>query len=306
MLPQAAEPPAYISDEQLDSIVASLIDRLFAAYESGEPGLNDVFTPAALVAAVADDRLLASLAARERRVLAEHSIAGRIEAETRYMPDGTPVRADLEIIVDIAPGARIVDGTGAVQSQVDERQRVVFDLTAAWDGANGRWQIDDLRSPALGRSAPAPGGTPQLAPPCPWAAEDIPPTRGFDPKVDRPWCDGLGRELTDNYVVFRGEGTAHCGWESAALLFVGPQPGWEIDIWKLYNFVRDPEGVFASDWLAEYEVLPAPPAGAVDTGLTNGNVRLFDVPGEYDRAIYALIGDRVERWPRLREPAGCA
>jgi hypothetical protein len=106
--------------------------------------------------------------------------------------------------------------------------------------------------------------------------------------------------------VFIAEASDHCGWRAASLLYLGPQPGWEIDIYDVHNFVRDPTGLFEDAWLSPYEELAALPAGAIDTGLTNGNVRLYYLPAEYETAIYADVGGVIERWPRLTEAAGCA
>jgi hypothetical protein len=205
----------------------------------------------------------------------------------------------------IEPGAWILDRDGDIVEELYDRQRLRYDLTAAWDSLSWRWRIAELRSPALGTAMYTPGGTPSAAPPCPWNPLDLPPTDGFDVTVDREWCDGLGRQVPRRHLSFTPEAPRHCEWQSAALLHIGPQPGAEIDNWNHYQYARDPEGVFEDLWQAPFETLTDLPDGALATGLTNGNVRLYYIPETYDREIYAQMGDTIERWPRLMPEAGC-
>ncbi|HVM30520.1 MAG TPA: hypothetical protein VM305_07105 [Candidatus Limnocylindrales bacterium] len=308
-LPWLARVPRYMTEEEIDSLAAQLMESLFAAYAAGGDGLDDLFTPLGLINARAADPMLAAISDGQRRVHLDHEIVAVVEGWserwTQYLPDSTPVWIELEVVSDVGRGARIVDGAGQTISETDLPQRLEHRLVAVWDGANSRWQIDELASPALGEVIPMPGGTPASGRPCPWRARDLPPSRGFDQDVDRAWCDSLGRRVPDRHLGFVREAPGHCGWQSASLLHLGPQPGWEIDRLQLIQFVRDPEGLFQAGWLAEYEVGVRLPEDAVDTGLTNGNVRLFHSPSEYDSAIYAVIGETVERWPRMREYVAC-
>ena len=306
MLPEDVDPPHLITSEAIEPIVAEIMERLLAAYAGSPHGLEELFTPAALAGALASDELLASIRTGEQRVLMDHDIVGVNEIATRYMPDGQPIRTSLEIMIDVPAGARRVDAAGAILREWDEPRRLLFELTAAWDGLHDRWQVDELRSPALGTPEHLPGGTPATRSSCPWRPADIPSVEGFQPSTDRAWCDALGRLILPTHLVFIAEASDHCGWRAASLLYLGPQPGWEIDIYDVHNFVRDPTGLFEDAWLSPYEELAALPAGAIDTGLTNGNVRLYYLPAEYETAIYADVGGVIERWPRLTEAAGCA
>jgi hypothetical protein len=310
MLPETTDPERGVTGDDIYRIARDVVGRLFAAYSAGGVGLDDVFTPLGLEGAVAADPLMSAIAAGERQVEGHFEVVGVAEGwtvhSTRYMPDGMPVWIDLSVSVDADPGARILDRDGQLVEEVGEAQRMEYLIVAVWDGANQRWQIDELASPALGTELHRPGGTPATGRPCPWRPDEVPQRDGFDVTNRRVWCDARGlRVPEDNVAFFRG--TGHCGWESISFIHLGPEPGWETDDLNIIQFVRDPDGLFKGEygWLSDFEIGAELPADAVDTGLTNGNVRLFHSPSQYDTAVYAQVGRAIERWPRMREFATC-
>jgi hypothetical protein len=102
-----------------------------------------------------------------------------------------------------------------------------------------------------------------------------------------------GRILTDI------AGPGHCGWESARMLHV------ERSGRLLYQYLRDPEGVFnfggLEDTYAEGVELPG---DAFFSGYrTEDGLELWFTPE--NRAAYVVTPDGIERWPRATEPIGC-
>ncbi|MDQ2674642.1 MAG: hypothetical protein M3Y40_08290 [Chloroflexota bacterium] len=96
-------------------------------------------------------------------------------------------------------------------------------------------------------------------------------------------------------------GPGHCGWESARMLHVEDEQGRLVA-----QYVRDPQGVFADVGLLEaYAEGVELPEDASDSGYrTDDGQELWFT--ESDRAAYIVTPDGVERWPRAREPIGCA
>ncbi|MDQ2674731.1 MAG: hypothetical protein M3Y40_08735, partial [Chloroflexota bacterium] len=121
------------------------------------------------------------------------------------------------------------------------------------------------------------------------AAVDLGPDR-------RVWAhEETGEVLTDI------TGPSHCGWESARMLHVLDAQGRLVA-----QYVRDPQGVFADLGLLEtYAEGVELPDDATDSGYrTNDGQELWFT--ESDRAAYVVTAEGVERWPRAREPIGCA
>jgi len=96
-------------------------------------------------------------------------------------------------------------------------------------------------------------------------------------------------------------GPGHCGWESARMLHVEDDQGRLIA-----QYVRDPTGVFADGRLLDkYAEDVELPEDASDSGYrTDDGQELWFT--ESNRAAYVVTSDTVERWPRAREPIGCA
>ena len=156
------------------------------------------------------------------------------------------------------------------------RPRVALDVRTGVMGDEG-WGVFDYRTCDASEFAPA----------------DLPP----DLVV---WTDAMGRPVP-RWRVNQLQGPRHCDWQSTTWLHIHERP--RDPKWRQY--IRDPEGVMEREWLLdEYGADVELPPDAVDTGLRRGDARLFAVPD--DRSVYLVLPGRVERWPRSREPIGCA
>jgi hypothetical protein len=121
-----------------------------------------------------------------------------------------------------------------------------------------------------------------------------------------PWMDGSGRPLDYHALgVFGG-----CsGGEAVAILNLSwpvgsphpERPGGER------QFVRDPGAKQIGRGLLEstFDGDATLPADATSTGFHRGDWTLW-VTASDQHNVYAAGRDRVERWPRLHQPIGCA
>lgn len=96
-------------------------------------------------------------------------------------------------------------------------------------------------------------------------------------------------------------GSSHCGWESARLLHLS-HPDGTLD----RQYVRDPDGVLPAEPLLDrYQENVSLPPDAFDSGYRSADGLAIWFT-ESDLSLY-VVGDGVaERWPRAREPIGCA
>jgi hypothetical protein len=123
----------------------------------------------------------------------------------------------------------------------------------------------------------------------------------FGPEADfddgrRTWTHSdLGTVIHD--II----GPSHCGWESARLMHL-QHPDGTLD----RQYVRDPHGVLPREPLLDaYAEAVDLPADARDSGYRSPEgYELWFTDG--DTAAYVVTPDGVERWPRAREPIGCA
>jgi hypothetical protein len=119
------------------------------------------------------------------------------------------------------------------------------------------------------------------------------------------WTDSRGNEVPDSVLVtYRG--AEHCDWQSAVFL----ETGWPLGTRHVTGagarmFVRDPDGLFSDQLLAEFDDNAELPRDARSTGYRRGDVELWLSPSEADRALFVVRAE-VERWPRARERFGCA
>lgn len=121
---------------------------------------------------------------------------------------------------------------------------------------------------------------------------------------------GEGRERT--FEVSAHVGSRHCDWESAVFLNVVWPLGstYEIgpDARPIYQYVRDPEAVLgeAADLSGDLVLDSQMPEDAEFTGYHTDQAELWFGPDDGDRYAYLDTDRGVERWPRAREPVGCA
>lgn len=118
---------------------------------------------------------------------------------------------------------------------------------------------------------------------------DIRPGRGT------VWRGADGRPATTD-IVYSEKGPGHCGWDQTVFLTLGPDG---------IQYIRDPLGDLADETVMAFDPDVALPDDAIDTSLRNDKWHLFTVPS--GSAVFMRTGDGTyERWPRAREPIGCA
>ena len=93
-------------------------------------------------------------------------------------------------------------------------------------------------------------------------------------------------------------GPAHCDWQSTRFLYWAP-PGTPDTLRTTSLFVRDPRGVFRDRWTVPFLRSTTLPSDARYTGFRRDARALWLAADE--RAMYVKDGDRVERWPRIRD-----
>jgi hypothetical protein len=118
----------------------------------------------------------------------------------------------------------------------------------------------------------------------------------FDPAVPLTfpvtiWTDTSGKRVSTE-TIRSNPGPGHCGWDSAIWLTV------DGDL-----YFRDPRGVMGDWTTTKFTADTQLPARAVDSGYRSDGVSLWLDPG---RDAYLVSADRVERWPRSKDPLiGC-
>ncbi|MDQ6858504.1 MAG: hypothetical protein M3Z65_05860 [Chloroflexota bacterium] len=107
-----------------------------------------------------------------------------------------------------------------------------------------------------------------------------------------------GREVGE-FELTSIAGPAHCGWQSATVLFLS----WPLGTIatsgdQTRQYVRDPQGVFRGSFRERLEKHATLPADARATGYRLGPIELFLAPGGADDAVYLVAPGGTERWPR--------
>ena len=107
------------------------------------------------------------------------------------------------------------------------------------------------------------------------------------------WLDAEGARVPTT-IVHETQGPGHCGWEST--------------IWLRLDgalFLRDSKGVLEQAVVGDFDPDVTLPTDARSTGYHEGGRTIWR-DGDPD-AIYVVMVDRVERWPRALDPSmGCA
>lgn len=95
-------------------------------------------------------------------------------------------------------------------------------------------------------------------------------------------------------------GPAHCGWESATMLFIGWPPGTSAPTSEQSRFyIRDPQGVFGRVYRDRLARAVSLPADATSLGYQLGPIELYLSRNDQDEAIYVVAPSGAERWPRV-------
>jgi hypothetical protein len=130
----------------------------------------------------------------------------------------------------------------------------------------------------------------------------------FGPAPDYPgyrWSHN-GRDVGGSELTTIA-GPAHCGWQSATMLFIGWPPGTRAETSERSRFyVRDPQGAYGAAYRDRLVLHATLPADANPTGYRLGSIELYLSPSDQDDAIYVVAQSGSERWPRV-DPVGlCA
>jgi hypothetical protein len=303
VLPEGTEPSTYLSDAERLAIASDIVTRLESFYSAQTPTLEEIFTPAALPHALEMDPFLAGVAEGRLMRRRDVSVVWIQEHNASYLPDGTVVRVDWELLLQAESGALVLGrSTNQVIERNDAPTRFAIAFQAVYDAANERWLINAWRTPRHDFNTAIPRGPITSGDPCPWTVEEPPRSDDFAPA--HAWCDAGGRDVSKDYVSFI-RGHDHCGWESVLFLTVGWPIGTEIDRYQPHQYVRDPERVLR-DWpVAPFDPNAQQPADAVSTGITNGRVTLWTSASEGADAIYVVGDSFVERWPRAEQVVAC-
>jgi hypothetical protein len=130
----------------------------------------------------------------------------------------------------------------------------------------------------------------------------------FDPPPGSPgytWTWN-GRPVSAG-ELYTFAGPAHCGWQSATMLFVGWPPGTaSTTAGEARQYIRDPNGVFESGFRGRLARNATVPADARPTGYRYGAIEIYLSPSDQDEAIYLVSPSDRERWPRSDPKIFCA
>jgi hypothetical protein len=117
----------------------------------------------------------------------------------------------------------------------------------------------------------------------------------LEPGALTDWRDAGGRRLRTD-VINSLAGPAHCGWQRTVFLSLGPDRA---------QYIRDPRHELEDETVMSFDPDVALPDDATDTGFHTDRWHMFTIPS--GRAVYMRTADGAyERWPRAREPIGCA
>ena len=116
----------------------------------------------------------------------------------------------------------------------------------------------------------------------------------------QPWSRN-GVEVS-NGVLESSAGPAHCGLESATIMFIGWPPGTDAtSSARARQYIRDTRGALLGDRFLQgsFGHNPALPPDATDTGFRyDGVLKLYIAPSDADRYVYLIAPADSERWPR--------
>lgn len=121
------------------------------------------------------------------------------------------------------------------------------------------------------------------------AFDTPPPYPGYD------WT--LEGEPATQLEITTIAGPDHCGWGSAAMMFIGwPPPRTAPTADYARQFVRDPNGVLGRRFRDDLRRGVTLPADARSTGFRHGDIEVFISPSD-DAGIYLVSPRDAERWP---------
>lgn len=294
----------YFLRDESRTIAQALLDSLATIYahpEAADP--CQFFTERGWLEAVAFDPRLRAVDRGESMI--EQRLVLQMANEGTYDLRDRPPVVPLDIVFDIPAGATTKDLPSGQTRTSTADQRDGFHADVTFDGH--AWRVDRFgpideyyRDWLIMPTIPPPG------PRCTGFVRDPDGARFDENDAHRRWCDadGQGRLIASNQV---GLLTRYpCDQGRAAILRIGRPLGTTLNGLTPWDYVRDPAGEFlAEHWLTDrYDATATMPKDAAYTGWTNGNIELWISPTEFDRAIYVVRGDAIERWPRATETWG--
>jgi hypothetical protein len=294
--------------DESHTIGQAFLNGLAAYYANPKPStLCALFTPRGWQSALdwdvsLFDSRLAALRTGNATFREQHIL--RLANEGQYDLQDRPILLPLDIVFDIPAGASQLDAAGHVvdATRNDVRTGLHVDFTY-----NGRMWVADRVAPLTRdtvRWATMPTPVPPMGP-CSEFVRDA-GQRDFDNDATRRWCDGdgRGRNIDSSTLVMFTKYPCDAG--HAAIVSIGATLGGPLDPLNGHAYVRDPAGEFlAHRWITEpFDRDAKLPADARHSGWTNGNIAIWISPGEFERAIYVVRGQTVERWPRTVESWG--
>jgi hypothetical protein len=117
-----------------------------------------------------------------------------------------------------------------------------------------------------------------------------------------------GHGAVDNAELATFGGPAHCGWQSATMMFIGWPIGTNAATFaQARYYLRDPQGVIGVEYRDRLVRNATLPTDAASTGYRLGPIQIYLSPSEQDEAIYVVAPSAAERWPRVDANRGlCA
>ena len=299
--PTATTPAPTWTDQTWDATITATVDGLSSALISQYDGVESEvleawFSPEGLESATIHDRQLRD--ARRAEVVIDGAVRLRAWQTVIEDREATPPRLDVALSFLVEAPSRVVDpGRGVVLERFDQRRYFGATYALRYVADQGRWRVT--------AAAPLVASTLSLAP-----APVEPPVRcpGLDPSVDSRhpiativWCFGGEDGTLATVEQVASFEDVPCGGTAARVL----STGWPIgtvrdDPASVADFVQDPKGEFEARWSLEdvYIADDTLPVDAYSTGLTDGLVTIWVSPSAGDRAVWARVGDRFERWPK--------
>ncbi len=116
-------------------------------------------------------------------------------------------------------------------------------------------------------------------------------------------------EFSSTPRIYIMKGPEHCGWENVTFLTIRTPFGTlaPSDTGRI-QFIKDPLGILS--WVGErfkgeFEAAAELPADAEFSGYVNRGVELWVSETLFDKGIFMVKGDQVEKWPRVEPELGC-
>jgi hypothetical protein len=122
-------------------------------------------------------------------------------------------------------------------------------------------------------------------------ASEFVPGSGFTGATIAVWLDGEGNRVPTT-SIHETAGPEHCRWEATTWLRLDGS-----------RYIRDPDGVLEWATMEPFDPDVDLPGDAISTRYHEGGSTIW-LDSDHD-AIYVVLSDRVDRWPRAIGELGC-